>query len=114
MIQPLYVKQHVTDGGAKKYDSGKERFDLIPPDSLFQIARVFTMGAGKYGDRNWEKGMAWGRVFAAVMRHLWKWWRGEAFDDESGLSHLAHAAWGCLVLMEYSRLSSGVDDRGKQ
>lgn len=96
---------------AKKNDDLKQRFDLIPPDALFEIAEVYTLGAKKYGDRNWQKGMRWGRTFSAIMRHLWAWLGGEDWDRETGLSHLAHAAWGCLTLLAYSRRGLGVDDR---
>lgn len=94
-----------------KYDGDKERFDLLPPGPLTELARVYTFGATKYADRNWEKGMRWGRVFAACMRHLWAWWRGEEVDKESGLSHLAHAAWNIFALMEYRRTHPAQDDR---
>jgi len=58
--------------GGTKYDNDKARFDLIPPGPLYQVAELFAMGAKKYDDRNWEKGLQWGRVFAAMMRHAWK------------------------------------------
>lgn len=96
---------------AQKFDIGKERYDLIPAEPLSELAKVYTFGAKKYGDRNWEKGLTWGRVFAAIMRHLWKFWRGEKFDEESGLHHLAHAAWGCLALLEYTKTKDYLDDR---
>lgn len=96
-----------------KYDENKERYDLIPPYSLNEIAKVFTYGSKKYADRNWELGMKWGRIFGAVMRHTWAFWRGEELDKESGLPHLAHAAWGLLILLEYSRLKRDFDDRSK-
>jgi hypothetical protein len=95
----------------KKYDQGKERFDLIPARPLFDLADVFTYGAVKYEDRNWEKGISYSRIFAAIMRHLWKWWKGENIDHESILPHLAHAAWGCFVLLEYERTHREKDDR---
>ena len=95
----------------RKDDLGKLRWDLIPPEALEEIVRVYTMGASKYEPWNWLKGMAWSRVFAAIMRHLWAWARGERTDSESGLSHLAHAAWGCFTLMEFERLGRGTDDR---
>ena len=53
-----------------------ERYDLIPVRPLAEVARCFGMGARKYADRNWEQGLAWGRVFGALMRHLWAWWQG--------------------------------------
>lgn len=94
-----------------KHDDGKLRWDLLPPDALDEVVRVYTLGALKYGDRNWEKGMRWGRIFAAIMRHLWAWWRGERFDPETGITHLAHAAWGCLTLIAYEKRGVGTDER---
>ena len=96
---------------AIKYDQNKLRYDLIPACSLEELVRVYTFGAGKYGDRNWEKGMSWGRIFGAIMRHLWAWWRGENTDPETGITHLAHAAWGCFALIAYVDRGSGTDDR---
>lgn len=102
------------DEGGYKYDGGKSRYDLIPAVPLEQLARVYTMGAAKYEDRGWENGLKWGRIFAAIMRHLWKFWRGEDVDQESGLPHLAHAAWGCFALMEYEVTHPELDDRVKE
>ena len=96
---------------ARKDDTNKARFDLIPPRPLYQLAEVYTAGAKKYTDRNWEKGMKWGRIFGAVMRHLWSFWMGENNDRESGQPHLAHAAWGCLTLLEYIDTHPEMDDR---
>lgn len=94
-----------------KYDEGKARYDLLPPDSLEELVKVFTIGAKKYEDRNWEKGMAWGRVFAAMMRHAWAWWRGETLDPENGQHHLASVAWCAIVLLAYDMRKIGTDTR---
>ena len=74
-----------------KYDYGKLRYDLIAAHSLNELAKVYTMGAEKYEDNNWRKGLKWGRIFGATMRHLWAFWRGEDIDPESELPHLHHA-----------------------
>jgi len=94
-----------------KFDKQKERFDLIPSDPLWELARTYTYGAYKYENNNWRKGIRWGRIFGAIMRHLWAFWRGEDRDRESGLPHLAHAAWGCFTLLEYMRTHREFDDR---
>lgn len=99
---------------ATKHDANKPRYDLIPPEAIGAVTQVLTMGAAKYGDRNWEKGMSWGRCFAACMRHLWAWWRGESKDPESGLSHLAHAACNVFFLLAYETRSVGDDDRAQE
>lgn len=100
---------------ARKYDQDKLRFDLIPAYPLEALAAIYTFGANKYQDRNWEKGIKWSRIFAAIMRHLWAMWRGEWLDPESNMPHAAHAAWGCFALLEYSRTKPDFDDRpGKE
>ena len=111
---PSYSKEIMVDTQpAKRADGGKARWDLIPFDALDEIVQVFTFGAAKYGDFNWQKGMSWSRCFGSTMRHLSKWWQGEDKDPESGLSHLAHAATNIIFLMYYSKRSKlqEFDDR---
>lgn len=97
---------------AGRFTQGKIRYDLIAPYSLEQLAKVYTYGTIKYDDDNWWKGLKWkAEVFGCITRHIWKWFRGEKNDDESGLHHLAHAAWNCFALMEYERCGLGIDDR---
>lgn len=99
--------------GGLRYDDHKDRYDLLPPDALQTLVAVYTSGAVKYAPRNWEKGMAWMRMFASMMRHAWAWARGEDFDKESGHPHMAHVAWGALGLVAYQYRNIGEDDRVK-
>lgn len=94
-----------------KYDGEKVRWDLLPGDALEEIAKVLTVGAKKYGDRNWELGMNWSRPFAAMMRHGWAWFRGEDYDQETGLLHIAQAACNAIFLLTYVIRDQGTDDR---
>lgn len=94
-----------------KNDNGKPRYDLIPPEFLEETAQVLAYGAQKYSPHNWSAGADWGRYFAAMMRHMWAWWRGENTDPETGLSHLAHAACCLAFLMAYQNRNLGQDDR---
>ena len=94
-----------------KHDQGKLPYDLIPPELLESVAKVLQFGANKYSARNWEKGMSWGRVFSALMRHMWAWWRGEKADPETGFSHLEHAACCIAFLVAYEQRKVGTDDR---
>lgn len=96
----------------RKNDTGKLRYDLLPPDALDEVAFVYTIGATKYTDRNWEEGMKWGRIVAALERHIQAWKSGEMLDPEDGHHHLAAAAWCCLTLIAYELRGIGVDDRG--
>ncbi len=94
-----------------KFDQEKIRVDLLPPDALEEISKVLTHGAKKYGDRNWELGMDWNRPYGALLRHLWAWWRGEDYDPESGIHHLAHVGCNILFLLTYSIRKVGKDTR---
>lgn len=96
-----------------RHDQDKVRYDLISPIALHYLALVWTMGATKYADRNWEKGLSFCSCFGCAMRHAWKWFRGQELDEESGLPHLAHAAWNLLVIMHLSFTKPGCDDRVK-
>lgn len=95
----------------RKDDQDKLRYDLIPVRPLAEVARVYTIGAKKYDDNNWRKGLKWGRVFAAMMRHAWAWMRGERFDPVDGQHHLASVCWCALALMEYEDTHPELDDR---
>ena len=99
------------DGAGVKYDTGKPRWDLLPPDALDDVARVLSYGADKYAARNWEKGMDWGRLSAALQRHLAAFSMGEDIDPESGLHHLAHMSCCALMLHALFLRGDGTDDR---
>ncbi len=102
----------VTDpetGGQKGVKA--ERFDLIPVGPLEELARVYGFGATKYDDNNWRKGYSWKLSFGAMLRHAFAFWRGETYDKESKLHHLAHVAWHCMTLMWYTDNYKKGDDR---
>lgn len=90
-----------------------ERFDLIPFDALEEVARVYGFGAAKYEDNNWLRGYPWLWSAGALMRHVGKWMLCEDRDGESGLHHLAHAAWHCLTLITFQLRKLGTDTRPK-
>ncbi|WP_416398108.1 dATP/dGTP diphosphohydrolase domain-containing protein [Allohahella sp. A8] len=86
-----------------KHDTGKPRTGLMVDGfalALNEVAKVTTFGAEKYAPDNWRKvDNATSRYRDAVYRHLLAS-AHERNDSESGLPHLAHAAWGLLVLLE--------------
>ncbi len=117
---------------ARRYNNNKIRLELIPEEFEWELGKVFTMGADKYtirdeegniiddGANNWRKGLAWKSILASVYRHLNKFERGEDFDtdwpadilEKYGPSyHLANAAWGISVLMNYYKAHPELDDR---
>ncbi len=94
-------------GRGRKFDTGKPQWSLIPASELEDVAKVFTMGAEKYGRENWKKvedGMF--RYFDAMQRHISEYKlymetgdESHLFDSESGLHHLSHAVTNALFLM---------------
>lgn len=97
--------------GVKK-DEGKPRWELVPFDAIRGVVEILTFGAKKYAARNWERGIAYGRVFGAIMRHLTAWWGGENLDPESGKSHLDHAMCELMFLSAYEKRNmTSLDDR---
>ncbi|RJR27671.1 hypothetical protein C4561_01840 [candidate division WWE3 bacterium] len=105
---------------ATKESEGKLRFDLIPSFVLFEEVEVWTHGANKYtklsgqeGSWNWEKGRPHSEYFAALCRHLFKYWAGEDIDPETGLNHLAQVRVNAAILRELQRVHPELDDRPK-
>jgi hypothetical protein len=101
------------EGKAPKFDSGKIRLDLLPIRPMKDVAEVLTIGADKYGANSWREGemIAWSRCYAAAQRHLMQFWSGEDLDQETGKSHLAHAACNLLFMIEHSYINKQGDDR---
>lgn len=111
-----WADEFVSEGSKEgvKFDTGKPRLDLIAPEFITGTADILAFGAQKYGERNWEKGMSWSRPFAALLRHMWAWWAGEDHDDETGKSHLWHAACCLMFLIAYEARKKGTDDRPRE
>lgn len=87
-----------------KADQGKNRLSLVigtMARAIEEVGKVGTFGAQKYSDDNWLKvDEAPRRYTDALFRHLLADLRGESEDSESGLPHLAHAAWCALAILD--------------
>ncbi|KKN22933.1 hypothetical protein LCGC14_0910080 [marine sediment metagenome] len=107
------IDQGMREGApvGRKDDSSKLRYDLIPPYALEALAHVYTIGANKYGDGNYLKGMDWSRVYGALLRHIQAFWMGETFDPEDDQEHLASVAWCAFTLLTFEVNGIGNDDR---
>ena len=87
-----------------KYDNGKFLAYLPYQDfalAIKAVAEIGSYGAKKYKRSSWkdvpDKEI---RYEDALHRHLLARAAGENLDSESGLKHLAHAAWGILAILE--------------
>lgn len=126
--------------GAKRYNKGKTRYELIPTFAKKCLAEVYTKGAHKYsvykdkeGNKilgkdiplesisnyeliedasdNWRKGLPWMDTIASVERHIEEWKQGIDKDHELSTYHLANAAWGMFTLLEYYKIHPEGDNR---
>lgn len=96
-----------------RFNFGKLPMDLIPPDALIELAKVYKFGIEKgYPARNWEKGLSFRETYAALQRHAIAWLLKDDIDEESGINHLAHVAWNAFALLTYQlRGMDSLDDR---
>lgn len=96
------------------FDEGKPAFELIPPLGMLELARVATFGKKKYGAQNYAEeadNWSWLEPCGSILRHTWYFLRGQYNDDESGLPHLAHAAFNALMLIDIVQSGKGTDNR---
>jgi hypothetical protein len=90
----------------------KTPLGLIPSYAMEQTAWVHKLGADKYGPYNWRKtGVCASTYVNAILRHLNAWRDGETVDPESGISHLAHVACSCNILLDAGFCGTLQDDR---
>jgi len=99
---------------ARRDNAGKIRHDLLHPRATRDMAEVFTFGAAKYGDYNWQRGMEWTKMIASAKRHLNAIESGIDYDDESGLLHVAHLAANIHMLNAYYYIHPQGDNRTRR
>lgn len=93
-------------GAIRDTQTGRGRYDLLPPRAIHRVAQRFELGARHYGDRNWERGMPVSRCICSALRHLFALLRGDKAED-----HAAAAAWNVLAAMELAdRAAEGLID----
>lgn len=95
-------------GGVKA--SKEARFDLLPPEAMWELSCHYGRGARKYESRNWEKGYKWGLTVAAMLRHLYQFLRGERYDEETGTHHIICVMWHAAALYTFDVRGIGTDD----
>lgn len=87
-----------------KHDGGKLRYSLLPKGTITEVLKVLEFGAKKYAPDNWMKvDNAQTRYYDAALRHITAWHEGEKFDQETGVSHIAHALC-CLHFLMWFEL----------
>ena len=82
-------------GAVRDRQHGKGRFDLLPPKAIKRLAEHFELGAEKYGERNWEKGISISNYTDSALRHIFCYLDGETDED-----HLIAGAWNLLCAVQ--------------
>jgi len=99
----------------KKYDGGKPQLYLLPPKSINEVGKVLTFGAEKYDPHNWRKvDDLQNRYTSAALRHIFAHIDGESVDEETGLSHLAHAMCCLLFKLEDELIAESEEERVRE
>jgi hypothetical protein len=98
-------------GDHLRKDDGKSRVDLIPAEALLALGDLYAQGAKKYSPRGWEQGMHWSRCIGPLLRHTYKFMRGEDYDDETKAHHMIAVMWNAVALYVYHIRKKGTDDR---
>ncbi|MBE3139906.1 MAG: hypothetical protein IMZ53_04890 [Thermoplasmata archaeon] len=93
-------KRHEFNTGAVR-DSAedKPRPDLISPYAQLRVGAWLALGAKKYAERNWEKGMTYSRCVASICRHLFQYMAGFRNED-----HVAAIACNAQFIMHYDEM----------
>ena len=106
-------EERVTSATGGQKDRKLAELGSTDPVALLELAKVSGHGARKYSAFNFLKGYDWALSFNAMQRHALAFWSGEEHDPESGLPHMAHAAWHALALTSFLIRDIGTDTRFK-
>ncbi len=96
-----------------KFDSEKNRLELLSSSWISGVGLVLTYGAKKYAANNWRKGIERTRLLGAALRHIFSYMKGEDIDPETGLLHLYHASCCLMFASELHYTQPETDDRYK-
>ncbi len=105
-------RQQFLTGAMRDTAADKPRMVLISPFAMRRLAHWLTIGAKKYEDRNWEKGIPITRCLDSLLRHVEAYLAGEDNED-----HLAAAMCNVMFILHYEEmirrgvLPAELDDR---
>lgn len=106
VVKDSGARQEFDTGARRDSQEDKPRISLVSPWAIERIAWVYTRGAVKYGDHNWQKGMPYSRYLDSVERHILAYKKGETDED-----HLAMAAWNLMAIIHHQEAGpAGLDD----
>jgi hypothetical protein len=97
----------------KAYGAQKPSMHFVPMNVMIGVARVFELGAKKYGLKNWRKQpVSISTYYDAIHRHLTMFFEvGVDLDQESKQHHLDHVIANCMIIRDGVDRKSIIDDR---
>ena len=101
------IMPKIEDVGLKD-NNGKLRVDLVTAECIEGMAEVLGYGARKYKANSWqnvENGKD--EHYAALLRHLLAWRRGEINDPETNLNHIKHVLTNAMFLLYHDEHNKG-------
>jgi hypothetical protein len=104
-------KRVISETGGEK-GTKPSQLAWLPPDAMLALGEVAGHGSEKYTPHNFRLGYNFSLSLNALYRHALAFQGGEDLDPDSGLPHMAHAAWHALNLVQ-SQKDYGIrfDDR---
>ena len=106
-----YIDEILKSAQGVKYDGDKAPMDLIPYESLEEIAKVLGFGEKKYAAGNWAKGIEMRRLLAAALRHIGQFNSGTDYDEETNTLHIANAACNLIFAIWMYKNRPDLDNR---
>ena len=92
-------RQSFASGAIRDTADDKPRPDLISPFAIERLGEWLRLGARKYEERNWEKGMPVSRCVASLYRHLMYYHQGHRNED-----HLAAILFNAMAIIHYEEM----------
>lgn len=89
-------KDQYDTGATRDSGAGKGRYDLISTHMLKRLAIVYEKGANNHGDRNWEHGVPFSRLYNSAIRHAQQALAGDTDED-----HLAQSIWNLAAIIHF-------------
>lgn len=89
-------RQGFDSGAVRDTAEGKARPDLISAFAEERLGAWLALGAAKYSDRNWEKGIPVSRSYASLRRHILQFVQGDTQED-----HLAAIMCNAMFMLDH-------------
>ena len=87
-------RESFSTGAVRDTASDKPRPDLFSPFAEERVGHWLRLGAVKYAERNWERGIPNSRCFASLRRHVMRYQQGNKSED-----HLAAIIFNAMAII---------------